>query len=542
MSDKFEDFMKQNRGAADVRTPNDRVWQRLNSKLAEKPMPRPAGKILLAGVTVVTAMLITAFVWFGGEKAAPGPAGSDASFTMVKTDGYQKFVQPPLSGVDVPYQKFNVSATAGGSVTLSSGTQIEVPQEAFVDAKGEPVKGDIQLAAREFHDVAAVMASGIPMKFDDNGVMRDFQTAGMIDLRGTANGEEIFIAKDKALAVSMASFAPENDYNLYFLDPVSQQWKEIGQPENAVNEEKQKAIAALGPAPELPQAPEQAPSDVPLEKEKPDDLINDPGSLDNRLQNKTFVNEFAFSVDYKIYPELKAFDNIKWKAVDEENLKANEWIFNEVWNDVKITGSNAEEGTYTLLMTSRKKTFTMIVAPLLSGRDFEKEMARYNKLMEKYAKDREKREAEMARLDQQRDVTRTFYASNFGVFNCDRFYAALEPVRFAATFRVEGEEMPENAMVFHCTGDSRALMTYTGVKVPVFTCSPKEENWIFIVLGGNRLAMLTASDFNRMLNRNSGVDNLTITCRVVQKTISTPDDLRALMIEPSSRIENDVTL
>jgi hypothetical protein len=550
MSDNFEKFVKKNRDAFDTKTPSDKVWENLSGKLNVKPQPRPAGKLLLGTVAIATAMLITAFVFFGGERTNVS-SEQVAQTQMVSLEGYNEFVHPPLKGVDIPYQSQNVDAKVGGKVELTSGTVISVPEDAFVNASGEPVKGEVVIKAREFHNTADLVASGIPMKFQDETGVYDFQTAGMIDIRGEVEGAPVFIAEAKKLEVKMASFAEEKDYNLYFLDPVSKKWQEIGQPQNAVNEEKQEAIAALPPTPDKPVAPQGVervkPEKVSMKWSEGKIAIDSSSAkpLDEvKLDQRGFKNEFDFSVDYSQYPELKPFKSLKWKAVDEELIKKNRWVFTEGWNVVTLNPSNAENREYTLQLKNNKKTFSMVVTPLLDGKDFEKEYAKYQKSLKEFEVAIEKRKAEDARLNEQADLYRTFYASNFGVYNCDRYYRmGNQAVAIAATFEVGDEKLDANTYVFHCTGDSRALITLSALPGSNFTFDPREENCLLIVLPGNRLAVFSAADFKKLKVADvKAKGKQTFRFHVLDQVIKNAQDIEHAIHLGSARVENELPI
>ncbi|HMQ47093.1 MAG TPA: OmpA family protein [Saprospiraceae bacterium] len=73
----------------------------------------------------------------------------------------------------------------GGNFTYErSGTQINVPLNAFQHKDGSPVEGDVVLMYREFRDFADFMASTLPMNFNWEGQAAYFNSTGMFEIRG----------------------------------------------------------------------------------------------------------------------------------------------------------------------------------------------------------------------------------------------------------------------------------------------------------------------------------------------------------------------
>ncbi|MCU0449052.1 MAG: WD40 repeat domain-containing protein [Bernardetiaceae bacterium] len=121
---------------------------------------------------------------------------------------------PTFAGFDVPFQTLEVEAGAGRAFRLASGSQVRVPAGAFVDQRGQPVAGQVQLRYREFHQAAEIIASGIPMEYQ-NGV---FESGGMFELRGQQGGVPVYIAPGKRIEVKLASFTDDPGFKHYYLE------------------------------------------------------------------------------------------------------------------------------------------------------------------------------------------------------------------------------------------------------------------------------------------------------------------------------------
>jgi hypothetical protein len=132
---------------------------------------------------------------------------------------------PPLGPGTTPVETITVEAE-GGMLTLSSGTRITVPAQAFVDTAGQAVTEPVTLTVREFHNPIETWLAGIPMYADGDAV---FRSAGMMELRGaTPDGREVELANDKVLQLDWYSVEDDEGYVTWALDTASGVWSETG--------------------------------------------------------------------------------------------------------------------------------------------------------------------------------------------------------------------------------------------------------------------------------------------------------------------------
>lgn len=108
-------------------------------------------------------------------------------------------------------------------LNLSTGTEIIIPENAFVTKEGKPVKGEVEFAVEEFKNATDIFLSGLPMSYDSAGVTYTFSSAGMMELRAYSKGEELDLAPDKQLEIKMTS-EQEGKFNLYSLDDSTGAW------------------------------------------------------------------------------------------------------------------------------------------------------------------------------------------------------------------------------------------------------------------------------------------------------------------------------
>ena len=178
---------------------------------------------VIAGVTVVCTVT---YLNYNSEKNNKDKLASQTEKAKPKTvtdNKSTKYIQPITSKTNVAYNKYKVNAKHGATITHNK-SKINIPSSGFVNKKGEEVSGEVEIQYREMHDQAEVLASGIPMTYDSAGTTFHFESAGMIDIQGTQNGEEIFIKPGKEIKVEMASNQPGTKFNVYVLDTVNKNW------------------------------------------------------------------------------------------------------------------------------------------------------------------------------------------------------------------------------------------------------------------------------------------------------------------------------
>ena len=156
--------------------------------------------------------------------------------------------QPPFGSDVLPADTVTVSP-GGGMVSLPSGTDITVPENAFVSRDGQPVTDPVTLTVREFLNPMETWLGGVPMNMGDHHVLR---SAGMMEIRGTTpDGGDVELAQGKSLQLDWYSVDPDTAYVSWVLDTASGTWKETGE-RNAVTSrdldaELRTAEAALPP-------------------------------------------------------------------------------------------------------------------------------------------------------------------------------------------------------------------------------------------------------------------------------------------------------
>jgi hypothetical protein len=364
---------------------------------------------VIAGIAVICT--VTYFTVF--NKQNKQTATNDKTNTLASTkndkslDNKKAFISPPSQKLNVPYSSYKVNSAKGGELAHHTRSKIKVPKNAFVNKNGQDIVGDVEIQYREFHDQADIIASGIPMQYDSAGTNYTFESAGMFDVRGYQNGEEVFIRPGKPITVELNSSQPADAYNQYYLDTVAKNWHVIKHDTPVLPKEKS-AIAIhskeVAPAKSKQEAalenkiqsiPKKVDS-VKVVYTKKIETIPQP-KQPSKPAKATGRPQWELDVNYKDFPELAAFKNAVFE-VGAENKNYNKELQQITWSNAVITEGTQKGKNYTLTLRKRNREEKLIVYPVLSGENYEKALEVYDRKFNEYNGLVAKRDAEEQKL------------------------------------------------------------------------------------------------------------------------------------------------
>ncbi len=340
------------------------------------------------------------------------------AYNYIKTDttivATKAFVNPPIAGVNIPDTTLKINAETGGTITLPSGSMIEIPANAFVNADGSIVKGMVDLKYREFRKPTDFFVSGIPMTYDSAGTKYTFESAGMFDLNGFAADKPIKIATGKSLNVKMSSKYKEDRYNMYLLDTVKKSWAYLGKSEmekpevkpetTALVEEKNIADFENVPTTTIIKAP---PITTPKVKKSKEIVFHLPMTKRDSVEytktkktlktlevmkprKSTFAKEtHRLKIDTKMFPELAMYKDVLYELetdkvlfpadVPDESIKVSEMVRSKT-----NPGSYVFTLVYTPTRQDPKYYNNIIGTPVFDEAGFATATETYTKIYNKY--------------------------------------------------------------------------------------------------------------------------------------------------------------
>lgn len=122
---------------------------------------------------------------------------------------------------------FTFPAGTENHIETPTGTQLHIPENAFVDAAGNPVTGKVSIDYTEYRSIADFIFSDIPMHFKLHDEEVQFNSSGMFKIRAKSNNEEVFMAPGKEITIDFPLEQTIPNTNFYFFDETKKEWIEL---------------------------------------------------------------------------------------------------------------------------------------------------------------------------------------------------------------------------------------------------------------------------------------------------------------------------
>ena len=384
----FDQLLKQFKNASIKKAREDQTWWK-NKKTIYRAV---IGGVGVACTITLISILNT------NTKAKLNDKITTKKEIATKKNHTTTFINAPAPALKPQATKFKIDAQKGGEIAVNK-SKIVIPKNAFVNKKGVSITGDVTIEYNEYHHPVDIMLSGIPMLYDSATIKSNFESAGMFQINGTQNGENLAIHPNKSLEVKMASFNSEDKFNQYYLDTITRNWvylkKDVITPlkseevknANDLSNNNSKKIKELKNKIEIViPAKIDSVEKFYMIKSKALPLIPQPLKPSKATGRPTF----KLDGNYDEFPELKVFDNLVFE-VGDENLNYNKSFHEITWSDVKVTEGPLKGKNYILNLVYRSKREKLIVYPVLSGNDLVKAENLYAAKMKEYEVQLQKR-------------------------------------------------------------------------------------------------------------------------------------------------------
>jgi len=382
---------------------------------------------IIAGVTVICT--VTYFAVF--KKDPPKQTANDTIITSQQNTSNtpqikpnKAFIAPPISKLNVPYTSYKVKSEQGAKIEHKQ-SKIYIPKNAFVNKQGQDIIGDVDIQYREFHNQADIIASSIPMAYDSAGIKSTLESAGMFDIKGFQNGEQIFINPKKAITVELASNNVTDKFNQYVLDTIAKNWvymkrdspksldkrinkeipmEDLNFDENKVNHEPKKIV-------EIQKKLDAIPPKIEVEKAvytKKVNLLPKSVQPTKPIKSTEGRPQFELDVNYKEFPELEAFKNAVFE-VGAENKNYNAKLSEITWSSAEISEGPQKGKNYLVTLKLRERVEKLVVYPALTGINYDKAIPSYEKKFGEYKNLVAKREADEKKLKEEFEAKQQAY-------------------------------------------------------------------------------------------------------------------------------------
>lgn len=378
-----------------------------------------------------------------------------------------------LSHLSSPSQHFVIQSTQPNRIETPEGSEILIAAGSFEFEDGTPVVGKVDIEYYSYKNPLDIIAAGIPMQVKYKGTIENFISDGMFNINATADGKPVKIVSNKSLYVFTPLSDKANDYKYWFLEPIKQEWKEIGiRDKPATKDDKAKAADAMG----IPQGVAcisvfgtriRSIVTEGLFKTAAVQELHESIIIPNKIfpaayDPKRITLDLAFNK--KEYPELAEYRTVMWQycgnnpAQDPQNQS---WLFQEKWLDIKLKSIPGTANTFQLSFTTTRGVFNTVVRPVVSGQDLEKAKALYDKWLKVDSKSiaLEKLQKEGASAQTiEKQMYNAFRVNQLGTYNCDRFYNDPFAQNISLTMLLNNAPI-ESSIVYLLTDNNKNFIT-----------------------------------------------------------------------------------
>ncbi len=382
-------------------------------------------------------------------------------------------IDPPLS-INIPFDTLSFRVEEGKKHHHFTGSNVMIPKNAFVDEDGFSVCGEVSVLYREFHSPEEIFLSGIPMGNMGDEKNPALQSAGMFEMKAFQGGSELDLAAGKNISIELAAYRNSDGFSIFQLNE-NNKWVETGNPTAAENERKQKDLAAL---PDLPGKPEGP-------------IIID------------------IDANYEEYPDIARFRKYRWALADVPENKEfmdNQWTLRVSWDRLKVVTIDKSKNLYKLTAEvsmrdyenkTLPKKYSALVTPVLTGEDYDKALADFNRTLAEYDALAEQIKKEEERLALEADLLNAFSINQMGIWNVDKYINQQQFVKIKAEFDFTAQINPyiNKVKVYVINRSDNTVQDYTVRDWDKIYLRSGSQTSIMAVMPDNKIAVFPQEEF-----------------------------------------------
>lgn len=350
----------------------------------------------------------------------------------------QPYVNPPVKTFEKKAETVTVDANDGGVYEFPSGSKMVVPRAAFANSYGALIEGEVEVHFKEYHDYVDFFLSGIPMEIQLDGKEGVLESAGMVEVYATQNGERLTMLPEKPIDIELKSqiaFAGDTppEFNIYYLDEEERKWdlqgkdkieieqkekeekfryatdnegnitgafssfvKVIGDPNDVnfqgnvsydtsfVETDQSLMAAAAAQQDNLDQKLQKEIAKVenqlalPVQPEKPELYDGNSMTMELDIKGDALGNKNYQGTIFQVLSTIDDFDDFS----------------STVWEEFDLV--RQADASFVLNLAKGEKQRTLNVKPVLVGQDYDKAVQQFEAQLADYQKEKEKVAAELA--------------------------------------------------------------------------------------------------------------------------------------------------
>ncbi|MGB1041080.1 MAG: hypothetical protein ACPGVD_09420, partial [Flavobacteriales bacterium] len=387
-------------------------------------------------------------------------------------------VKPPIEGLEVNKNTFTIEPNQESVFKTSKGSEVIIPANSVVYADGSEVTEKVEIQFSEFHNMAEIALSGIPMVYYDNGVATNFISGGMFDIKGKAvSGKEVKVKEGENLTINLAS-NKEGEFDLFSLNETTGEWTILNQ---------EIIQSSIDTAPSLPAVPE---------KPSENDVILD-------------LNISKFNGTY-------SFESNMWKVLGNISDNKKKRIRETDWTKYEIETIDEKGLIYSVKLSKKKEELIVQATPVLSPSD-------RDKCKEGVANEIKSMQKDLASNFYKPRVVRRVNIGGFGTVNCDVFVVTDQ--NLTCDLKVEGVKTEEIDFVqFDYTQDMMVRVSNGNLQF-----KPESKNLLVGLLPDDKIAVFTPDQYESLKKMEKG-STVEVELKKMDVTIGSANDLQEIIM------------
>jgi hypothetical protein len=412
----------------------------------------------------------------------------------------------PFKGMETQFTEYLVSNSQGSEITTNTGSKISIPPFSFLDSNGDTINGEVTLKFREYHKSIEAFLSGIPMTYMAEGNKEYFESAGMFEIAGKFNNEDIQVNPAKKITVDLASDKTDDDFRFFKLKGNKENWTYMGENKPKLNLRKKIVTDSLNKIKKSLNKDYIIMNYMALA----DVYFNNNRTKIRGIKRNSFIKKFEqYGFNYLFTQNHSRVDirgigypasMIVWENIGRK--LSNKFLTSQSYTS-KLTKKSNSIYQFQLINSKTKKvefkTTLKVYMPI-------KQLISYSP--KKWKEERESIMAEIIieedRIKLEAECFRAFEVNSFGIYNWDRLQKSPLAIQITPVFNFENELTDLNAVqVYYFTGTNNSV-----VKVDLggqLILAPSQSAKLFAILPGNELAIYENHkyqkiDFERLKN------------------------------------------
>lgn len=485
----------------------------------------------------------------GANTRNPDTSGTGGSFLQQE----KRRISPPVKGLDIAFASYQLNAARGGMIEHPSGSRIIVPANAFVDASGNAIAGNVNIQYREFRDQVDFFLSGIPMQYDSAGTTYQFESAGMMQIAAFVDGKVVFLKKDKPVEVQFASAKSGAQYSVYEFDTAAGNWAYHGkdkiEPKADAGNKTKNAPQQLSPEEQHIVSRLQSERDKEIATVKR--TMTAPEEPAKPLKANHKKNRFRVEFSKHEFPEMASYGDVLWEVDENRTPFDRDYMYKGEWESVVVAKGTAK-GKYVLTFSRGKEIISYDAYPVFDGKKYDEAITIFDQKFEEYSNAVARREEaiktsqkryeenlakaglapDLSRLNQDANgkelsllaqVMRVFTISNFGIYNCDHPESFPQGASVDVSLWDEnGNQIDEPSYLHMADRNRAALFGFPNTPLATVRYNPESSNLLWMVRKDGSLAFADDDQFKQLPKSGKGQ----ITLKTVNQKFKTPEEMK----------------